>query len=152
MALHSWHIHEYLHKPKTKDWFWTVGIITAALMVTCVIFGNILFAVILAVAVFALCIFSVKLPRMIDVDIDERGIAVDKIYYPYTELESFGIDNEHMDGPRLYLKSKKVVMPLIAVPVHAEEVEQITAHLKNYLKEEHFNQGLLHTLLERLGF
>jgi hypothetical protein len=52
----------------------------------------------------------------------------------------------------LLLKSKKVVVPVVSIPVAGHSADELRTFLKKYLKEEKIDQGLLHTLLERLGF
>lgn len=148
----SWVTHEYVHKPKTAEWYWTVGIITAALVVTSIIFSNFLFALVLAIAVFSLTLFSVRKPNHVDVALGDKGVRIDKILYPYSTLDSFGIDDEHHDGPRLFLKSKKVMIPLVSVHILDHEPSAVREFMKKHLKEEHFEQSVFHSLFEALGF
>ncbi|MDE1874634.1 MAG: hypothetical protein KGI79_01750 [Patescibacteria group bacterium] len=150
-----WQTPEYVHVEKTSDWYWTVGIIAAALVIVSVIFGNALFGLVLAIGAFALTMFASRPPRVISVEISDRGIMIDKTLYPFPTLESFYVDEEHHHGPRLILKSRKVVMPLIAVPVALEsegERDGLRAFLSAHLKEEIFDQGILQTIFDRLGF
>lgn len=152
MTKFSWQTHEYAHTYKSKDWYWTVGIITGALVLTSLIFGNYLFALVIAIGAFSLTLFTMRVPEVINVEISDKGVRVDKVLYPYHSLDSFGIDAEHFHGARLFLKSKKIVMPLIALPLADQDVEEVKVFLGKYLPEETFDQGFLHTLLERLGF
>lgn len=148
----SWETHEYFHNIKTAEWYWTVAIITGALAITCIIFGNFLFALVLAIGVFALTLFSVRKPNVIRVVLDDRGVLADKILHPYDTLDAFGMDENHHSGPRLLLKSKKVVVPLVSIPVSGHSADEIRVFLKKHLKEETIDQGFLHHLLEKLGF
>ncbi len=152
MKTFSWQTPEYIHTEKTSDWYWTVGIITGALVLTSMIFGNFLFALVLALGVFTLTVFTARKPNMITVDITDKGVRVDTVLYPYHSLESFGIDEEHHHGSRLFLKSKKVVMPLITLPLATQDFEEVRTFLTTHLKEETFEQSMVHTLIERLGF
>ncbi|HEY0908268.1 MAG TPA: hypothetical protein VGE35_02880 [Candidatus Paceibacterota bacterium] len=152
MTKFSWQTHEYVHTHKSKDWYWTVGIITGAFVLTSLIFGNYLFAMVLAISAFSLTLFTMRPPKDIRVEIGDKGVRVDKTLYPYHALDSFGIDEAHFHGARLFLKSKKKVMPLIALPLADQDVEEVKVFLGNYLPEETFDQGFLHALLERLGF
>lgn len=148
----SWQTPEYVYTEKTQDWYWTVGIISAALVVTSIIFGNILFALIIAIGAFSLALFASRKPRIVSVDITERGITIDKMLYQFAALQSFSLDEEHFAGPRLLLKSKKVVMPLISVPVVGGNHDELREFLAKHLTEESFQEGFLQTLFERLGF
>ncbi|HEY4500355.1 MAG TPA: hypothetical protein VJH25_01025 [Candidatus Paceibacterota bacterium] len=148
----SWQAPEYPYKKKSTDWYWTVSIISTALVVTAVIFGNVLFGVVIAIGVFTLTMFASRKPDIISVEINDKGIAVDKTLYPYQSIESFYLDENH-HGPRLIIKSKKVVVPLIAIPLSRNEnPDDLRAFLSAHLKEEVFEQGIMQTLFDRLGF
>ena len=41
-SLISWNAPEHYHVEKTNDWYWAVGIITLALAVVCIMFGQVL--------------------------------------------------------------------------------------------------------------
>jgi hypothetical protein len=152
MKSFAWQTAEYVHTEKSNDWYWTVGIITAALVIVSIIFGNPLFAIVLAIGTFTLTIFASRHPNTISVQIDEKGLAIDKTLYPFPTLDSFYLDENHYHGPRLILKSKKVVMPLVSVPVKYHDLNELRAFLISHLKEQVFNQSVMQTLLERLGF
>lgn len=152
MKTFSWQTPEYVRAPKNSDWYWTVGIITGALVITSMIFGNFLFAFVLAIGTFSLTLFTIRKPNTITVEINEKGVRVDKMLYPYNSLDSFGIDEEYQYGPRLLLKSKKVVMPLIALPLGSQNLEELQTFLVGHLKEEIFDQGFIHNLFEKIGF
>ena len=152
MKMFSWQTPEYIHTPRTSDWYWTVGIIAGALVLTSMIFGNYLFGLVLAIGTFTLTLFTLRKPNTVSIEINDKGIRVDKVMYPYHSLDTFGIDEEHHHGSRLFLKSKKMVMPLITLPLADQDLEEVRAFLTPHLKEETFEQGLMHTLLERLGF
>lgn len=148
----SWQTPEYIHTEKTSDWYSVVSIITAGLAITSLIFGNFLFALVIVISVFSLTLFTFRKPHTITIEINEKGVSVDKIHYPYKTLESFGIDEEHHHGNRLFLKSKKTIMPLITLPLLDQNIDDVRTFLLTHLKEENFEQSLLHTIFEKLGF
>src|SRR4051812_22833895 len=98
MSNFSWHTPEYVYREKSQDWYWTVGIISAALVVTSIIFGNVLFALVLAIGSFTLTLFSSRQPKTIHIEIQEKGVRVDTVLYPFHTLASFGINEEHHSG------------------------------------------------------
>ncbi|MEK7607923.1 MAG: hypothetical protein AAB484_03335 [Patescibacteria group bacterium] len=148
----SWQAPEYHYTKKTSDWYWTTGIISVALVVTAIIFGNVLFGVVIAIGVFTLTMFASRKPDIVTVEINDEGIIVDKTLYPYQTIESFFIDENHHHGPRLIIKSKKVIVPLIAMPLATENLNDLRSFLTTHLKEEVFEQGIIQTLFDRLGF
>lgn len=148
----SWQAPEYPYRKKSNDWYWTVGIISTALVVTSIIFGNVLFGVVIGLGVFTLTMFASRKPEIIIVDISDKGIVVNKTLYPYASLESFFVDLENHNGPKLILKSKKVIIPLITIPLAIENTDELHSFLLTHLKEEVFEPGLMQTIFDRLGF
>ena len=128
-----WHAPEYPHKEKSSDWYWTIGIISAALVVTSIIFGNVLFGLVLGIGAFTLTMLASRKPGIVSVEINDKGVAVDKTLYPFAAIDSF-------------------YMPLIAVPVRYKDLEELRTFLSSHLKEEVFEQGIIQTIFDRLGF
>lgn len=148
----EWDAHEYEHKERSSDWFWAVGIVAVALAIAAIIFKNIILGILILVGAFALTIFAKRPPNHVRVVLDERGIVRNKVFYPYSTLESFWIDVEH-PHKKIILRSKKVLMPLIIVPLGEEvEVEELHENLSLVLKEEFHSLPLVEKLLEYLGF
>jgi len=147
----SWHTHEYIHREKTQDWFWVLGIVAAAAAVTSVIFGNILFAILIVIGAFVLALFAARKPNVVEVEVNDKGILVEKTLYPYKSLKSFWIDEEHHDGARLILVSEKLIMPYIIVPVAHDEIDMLRTFLETKLKSEPFEESPFQVILDRLG-
>ena len=148
----SWQAPEYHYSKKSRDWYWTMGIISATLVITCIIFGNVLFGIVIAIGAFTLTVFASRKPDIVDAQVSEKGLVVDKTLYPFGTIESFSIDDHH-HGPRLIIKSKKVIVPLIAIPLSGDlDIDDMRSFLANHLKEETFEQGLMQTIFDRLGF
>ena len=148
----AWTAPDRAYAKKSSDWYWTVGIIAAALVVVCIIFGNALFAVVIGLGTFTLALLTAQKPKSVKVEISDKGIVIDKMLYPYPVLDAFGINESNQDHAHLMLKSKKVFIPLITVPAPKDKTDEIRDVLKNHLKEETFNRGIMETAFERLGF
>ena len=134
----TWKAPEYEHRERTKDWYITVIIIVSAIAVTAVILGNILFSILILISLFALILFSIRSPEMLDIEISTAGIKVGKQVFTFENLEDFWIEEEKQ-RKKLLLKSKKLLMPLITIPV-TPDVD--TAELRNTLAEK-INESLL---------
>ena len=148
----EWDAHEYEHKERTQDWFWAVGIITVSIAVASIIFGNIIFGIFVLVAAFSLSLYINKHPETLHMKIDSKGISRDKIYYPFETLHSYCIDIEH-PHKKIILRSKKMLMPLIVVPLGENvDLEKVNIILKEYLPEEYQQLPFMENVLEYLGF
>lgn len=147
----SWKTIEYLHREKTSDWYWIVGIITISIALISIILNNVIFAILIIISSFTLSLFASKKPELITVDINNLGITVGKNHYPYKDLDSFWIETRDAH-PRILFKSKKVFMPFIMVLLEDVEPESIRELLSKYLLEEEHTEPLLEKLLLYFGF
>lgn len=146
----AWKTHEYKHSYKTNDWFWILGIIGISLAVAAIIFGDVLFAVVILLATFGIALFAVRKPSLIHIEIGDKGIQVDKNFLPYHNLESFWID-ESPEETKLFLKSKRFLMPLIVIPLLDHSEENASIKLSKHLKKEHLEESGLQKIMENLG-
>ena len=148
----EWDAHEYEHKERSADWFWAVGIISIAVAVTSVIFGNIIFGVLVLIGAFALSLFANRPPNNVHIVVNEKGVTKDKIHYPYSILESFWIDTDH-PHQKIILRSGKLLMPLIIIPLgESTNVEELHESLSQFMKEEFHSLPFVEKILEYLGF
>lgn len=147
----EWDAPEHEHKERTSDWFWAVGIISVAIVAASIIFGNIVFAILVLVSVFSLALFINKAPENIHIAVTERGITRGNIYYPYSTLESYWLDADH-PHPKIILRSTKMFMPLIVVPIGDADPFKLDETLTQFLPERYEALPLAERLLEYLGF
>lgn len=148
----EWDAHEYEHKERSSDWFWAVGILSVAIAIASVIFGNIIFGILVLVAAFALSLFASRPPGVLHVIVNEKGVTRGRIHYPYHTLQSFWIDTDH-PHKKIIMRSEKLLMPLIIVPLNDEvDAEQLHENLSKFLTEEFHNLPFIERVLEYLGF
>jgi hypothetical protein len=148
----EWDAHEYEHKERSSDWFWAVGIISAALAIVAIILGNIIFGILIIIGAFSLSLFINRPPQITHIVLNEKGIARGKVLYPYETLESFWIDIEH-SHKKIILRSQKMFMPLIIIPLGDDaDVDKIHDKLSAVIKEEYHSLPLVEKILEYLGF
>ncbi|MFP4539827.1 MAG: hypothetical protein ACLFNN_02730 [Candidatus Paceibacterota bacterium] len=147
----KWDTPEYPFWRKTAEWYVSMIIISGSAVFAAVMLNNLIFAAFLAVAAFALLTMASIPPKNIKVKIKKRGIAIGKKYYPYENLESFYI-NDFEEPPRLFLKSKSLLSPLIVTQLGEIEEEEVEETLLKKLKKEYLQESFFQKLLERLGF
>lgn len=149
-----WETHEYYFQEKTSDWFWAVGIIAVSIAVISIIFGNIVFALLILTGSFSMAIFAARVPQMVRFEINKTGVIIDKTLYPYGTLDSFWVeDNTHIGHhSRLFIKSRKLVVPMIAIPLDGMPPEEIRDFLLDHILEDHHVEPFGDRLLSYLGF
>jgi hypothetical protein len=148
----TWEAPEHRHNEKTGDWYWALGIIAIAAAAAVVVFGNTLFAVVILLGASTMIVVAHREPKMLNFAVMTRGIRAGNELYPYTTLESFYIDEDNPNGPQLLVKSQKLFMPLLVLPIPEEYVDDIDDLISSRLPEEHLEEPLAHRLLEFFGF
>lgn len=146
-----WNAPEHIYKDKGPDWYWIVGIITLALAAVAVIFDSVITAIFIVVAVSALVIHASRPSKHVPHQINDRGIMVDEVFYPFTSLESFWLPHD-IDPPRLLIKSRKIFSPYIVIYIDEIDPEDVRQVLLRYIAETEHHESLIKHLLERLGF
>ena len=149
----SWQGYEYVHREKNSDWFWALGIIALSSAITAIIFKNILFALLILIGAFTLALFAAKKPYLIHFEITRRGVSIDDTMYPFVTLESFWIDEDEYGHYTIILKSQRIVMPYIVIPLsELIEFEDVRNVLLTKLEEEELHEPVSHKILEFFGF
>ncbi len=148
----TWQAYEYHHREKSNDWFWALGIIAVGGIVAAIFLHNLLFALLILVASVAIGLFAAREPDLVTFAITRRGIRIDDDLYPYQNLDGFWIEDiSEAHVPKLLLKSKKVLMPMIVIPIEEVEPEDVYAALLYFLPEEELHEPFAHKIMEFVG-
>ena len=147
----TWNAPEHFHVEKSPDWYWAVGIVTVALSVVAFILGNPITGIFVLVAALALVLHAAKPPEIIYHEINDRGIMVNKTFYPFLSLESFWIPHDEMP-PKMLVKSRKLLMPFIVIYIEEIDPEEVREVMLRYIAETEHREHFLHKLLEKFGF
>ena len=145
----SWSGYEYEFQHKSPDWFWALGILAIAGAITALILGNTLFAIVILLGAFAMALIAVKRPVLTEFVINERGIGIGKKLYPFDTLESYWVREE---SPALLIKSKKLLMHHLTIPLENAPLAAIDAALASKIKKEEHHEPVAHRILEAVGF
>ena len=154
VKLISWEAYEHTHREKSKDWYWSLGIISVTASVLSIIFGNYIFGVLLIIMGAALGIVGAQHPNLVYFELNKMGVRIGNKLYPYATLESFWVqDNSHFGGDSvLLIKSRKLMAPLMVIPLDEVETEEIRDFLLYNLLEKELQESLSQLILENLGF
>ncbi len=148
----SWEAPEHTHIEKTGDWYWILGIVALAGAIVSIILNNVLFGIAIILGAFTMAIVSQHKPKMIKFEVSDRGIRIGTDLYPYATLESYFLDEGNMIDPQLIVKSKKLLMMLLIIPVPVDHMTEIENIVNYRLPEEHLVEPISHRLLEFFGF
>lgn len=148
----TWEAPEHHHIEKGSDWFWALGVLAVAGAAAAFVFGNTLFGVVILLGAITMTLFALNDPKIIPFAVTARGIRIGSTVHPYSTLESYALDEEHMHGPQLLVKSKRTFMPLLILPIPEEYVDDIEDLVAMRLAEEELEEPFSHRLLEFFGF
>jgi hypothetical protein len=155
-----WEAPEFYHNPKSSDWFWALGIISISIVILTFIYGNILLGIIILIGTVGIYMHADRQPIMREIELNEKGIRIDKRFYSYRTLDSFWLETHEVEHDefgnlifaKLLIKSKKTFMPLIVIPVEYPDLEEIREFLSIFIEEEEHHEPLIQKVTEYLGF
>ena len=144
-----WEAYEHHHDEKHSDWFWILGIMTLASAVASILLNNTLLGILILIAGTVIAILATREPNIVSYAVTQRGIRIDDRLYPYSSLNSFYIDEEATFGPQLLIKSEKMFMPLLILPLPLDAQDDIEDIIAGRLPEEHMEEPFAHKLSEQ---
>ena len=132
----SWKAYEHKKRERTMDWYWAVIIIALSIAVIAFIINDGFFGILILIGAITLLAFSTREPQLFDISLDQRGLIVGKDMYPYANLDEFWVDITEKNNPKILLKSKKIMVPLIVVPIEGHHHLLVRDFLLQYLPEK----------------
>jgi hypothetical protein len=152
----SWSALEYEEKERSTDWFWALGVIVVTGAITAIIYNNYFFSALLILGGILLGVFAKKKPATITYELNDKGFKVGSYFYPYENIKAFFVQ-EHSDTknhkPTLFIKSMRVFMPIISIPIENGWVENIqNLMLEKNIKEEEMREHISDKIMDYFGF
>ena len=148
----NWSAPEYEFHEKTSEWYWALGIITAALVLTAVILRNFLFAVFAVLAGFSVGLYGARRPRVIRHEINSGGVLIGNKNLNYENISHFWINYNPPLKKELILESKKTFSAHTVILLGNADPEQIRRYLLQYLKEKKIEESLAAVIARVLKF
>jgi len=145
----TWSALEYEEKERNTDWFWALGVIIFAGSATSIIFGNYFFAALLVIGGILLGFFAIKKPETVSYELNNEGLQIKNRLYPFEDIKAFWVQTEN--PPTLFFHSKRLIMPIISIPIetlHAEKIQKImlTKNIPEQEMKEHFSEKVMNAL------
>ncbi len=146
-----WEAYEHEHIERGSDWFWALGIIAVSLALTCILFGNVLFALLILIAALTIGLIARHPPELHEFEISEAGIRTGKTMHTYDQIISFWVDEE-IDEPLLLVDTTAFMTANLVIPIGDIPPEEIRNFLRNHAEEVPMKEHLTHKILEFFGF
>ena len=136
-VLFSWEGKESEREEKSSDWYWTLGIISAALIVASVLFGNILLSILIAVAAGTIVLHALKHPPTHRFELTHDGLFIGNDFHPFERMTSFTVleDIEGAHPPVLSVKTESVFASHLVIPLENVDVDGVYAVFLEYVDE-----------------
>ena len=142
---------EYEHKPKSKDWFWAVGIIGACLGAVAILLNNFLFGVFLILSSFFIIVLRMRHPRAIKYILSEQGLAINQNVIPIKNISSYNIIGNSANQ-KLVLKINRQVMPIEVLNIGEEISNNIDSYFGGkVMMDEELDEPFIYKLLDRIN-
>ena len=129
----SWKTREGVYKPKSKPWYWAVGIVAFGVVLAAVILEDYLFLVIAILAGFAVMLVGSRRPPIFEYAFYEKDIGIGHERIPYEKILRFAIKE---DEPRKLTLEIKSLVGIAIIPLEDADWRRIRMELKNRNIEE----------------
>jgi hypothetical protein len=153
----EWTALEYEEKTRNADWFWALGVIVLTSSLAAIIYGNYFFAALIVISGVLLAFFATKKPDIVTYELNSKGLKIRSRLYLYEDIKSFWVQtnftSETNFAPTLFIKTERVFMPIIAIPIEdsfAGDIQSIM--LANNVPEEEMKEHPSEKIMESLGF
>lgn len=136
-ADYLWHGKEYSFEQKSTDWYLSLGVLTIAGVVACVLFGNILLALVIVAAAITMALYAAKHPRVHRFALTPEGLYIDNTYYDYERMLHFSI-LEYIDPtlpPALSIKTRNFLAPHLLIPITEHDPEEVYEYVLEHVPE-----------------
>ncbi|MBI2175428.1 MAG: hypothetical protein HYU35_01715 [Parcubacteria group bacterium] len=148
----SWETLEYVHRPKSADWYWMVGFLSVLVVVAAILLHNFLLGVLALVSGFTVILLGAQHPQKFLFRLSERGVTIHKKLYPYDTLDSFWVYYEPGGKKALSIKSKKKMVPQLVIPLDTMNPVVVRDYMLQFLKEVPQEESIIDEISERVGW
>jgi hypothetical protein len=132
----SWDILTHVHRERTNDWYWALGLVAVVGAGLSIWLGNLLFGVLILLCAGSVGALALRGPREHAIEIGERGIAIDGTLHPYRSIKSFWVDVADQESPRLFITTTGVMSPRMSFPLeNMEHAQAVHSYLADKVEE-----------------
>ncbi len=150
----TWSAPEYIHKDRSVDFFWTIGLVTLVVFVLTLWFHNYLFAVFILVSGGCLFLFTIRPPQELTFTIESQGLSIGSDFYEWQNIKGFTIKKKKKAEPyaKLLIKTSRYFLPIFTIPLPEELVEKVREVLLKVSTPIELEESPSMQFMERMGF
>lgn len=142
----KWQAREFKKQEKSFLWYLIWAVLSLAIIIFAILQKSPLMAIVFVLIAVIVYLFAQKEPKKIEFVVSKKGVKIDDKLYDYEDLESFWI---FYDPPRkkiLSLKSKKLLMPYISIPIAKQNPVKLRKYLLEFLSEKEQEESFVENL------
>lgn len=148
----TWEALEYQAQPKTTLWYALFGIVQALLLFVAFLMRSFLTGIVFALLGVLVLLYSERSPKTARFQITGDSLVINHRRYPLKELDAFNVV-ESAEGPLALIRSRRLVLPLLHIPLADQDPAAVHRILGSHLKEDpELRESLADLLAHRLGF
>ncbi len=143
---------EHIHRPRTKDWYWGLGLTTIAGIVIAILISNTLIGLMIVIIAFTIFIYTFHPPITLSISVNEDGIKINTKLYPFENIHAYDI-HDYKEETSLFIVLKEGVSPLIIIPINKDIISIDTIHetFQEFIPQEHMQTPLVHRIMHYLN-
>lgn len=148
----TWETPEHHLQPKTLAWYAVFGVVMAILLFTAFLMRSFLSGTVFVLLGILVLLYSERSPRLLQVQLTPSALILNDRRYLWKDLDAFNIV-ESPKGNLALFRSRRLVMPLIHVPLADEDPEAVRTIFSREVKEDpELHEPLPDLLAHYLGF
>lgn len=150
----EWSGKEYDHMPKSADWYWALGIIAVAGVITMILFGQYLVVVLIIVAAISMALHAAKIPQVHLFRLVENGLMIGDELHSFDRMTSFSVleDIEGKLPPLLSIKTESWHSPHLIIPLQDVDANLVYEYLLHHVDEAEHHHSIPDLVAAWLGF
>ncbi len=148
----EWVAPEFTKYKKNKQWFVLPTLIALAVIIVAILLKNVLLIIIIILVTFIIYIYALKEPKKIKFSISGKGIQINEHLHELKDLRSFWIFYDPPGIKEISLRSKKMFMPYIKIPLGKQNPVEVRKLLLKFLPEKKHRESKIDELARKSKF
>ena len=147
----SWEAPSFYYNPQKRYLSLVIAALLAGAAALLVFRHDTLTSIFLILSSLVLLLYSKQKPVISKITVDQSGIWVDDVMYPYKDLKSFWVEYDPGGAKELSLESVKWYMPYVKILLNKQNPVEIRSLVINFLPEKEHENSLVDHIGRKLG-
>ena len=141
----------HFYGKKDSNWFWYLAAVAMIVIIIATVTKNFLLAVLAIVSYFTVSLIGSQNRQKNIFELTTEGIRINSALYSFGDMQSFWINYSPPYKKELVLKTKKLLIGYLRIPLGDNDPNKIRSILIKILQEEKHEESLLDIIADRMG-